>query len=184
MLQLIGMGGGLAALELDDSGSLRSVGIGTTIGSILAPLIAMFVGGLVAGRLATTFDTKVGAIHGFVMWAIASLAGIFAVAWLVSTLVSGAAQMAYGHVQTSQNVQLDPDLRAEEIARATKRAGQILLGAGVTLLVSLGAAVAGGALAARQLARPRQRTQEVPVVPPPAEPPSNAPHVTSTGDLP
>src|SRR5688500_8206212 len=78
LLQLIGMGAGLAAVELDDSGSLRSVGIGTTVWSMIAPLVAMFVGGLVAGRLATTFDSKVGAAHGFVTWAVTSLAGIMA----------------------------------------------------------------------------------------------------------
>lgn len=178
VLQLIGIGGGLAAIELDSSGSVRNAGIGTTVGSILAPLIAMFVGGLVAGRLSTTFDAKTGAMHGFVTWAIASLAGVVAVAWLVSTLASGAAQLAYGNLQTSQNIQIDPDYQAEQLALATKKAGQLLLGAGLTLLVSLGAAAGGGALAARRgMRRPRHRTEEVPVVPPPAEPPADAPHV-------
>jgi MFS family permease len=179
VLQLIGMGAGLAAVELDDNGSLRGIGIGTTLWSILAPLIAMFVGGLVAGRLATTFDQKVGAAHGFVAWAIASLAGVLAVAWLVSAIAGGAVKMAYGQLPTSESVMVDPSLRADELADATDKTGKILLGAGVTLLLGLGAAVGGGALAARRLTRPRHRTQEVPVVPPPAEPPSDAPHVNA-----
>ena len=180
VLQLIGMGAGLAAIDLDDTtGSLRGIGIGTTLWSILAPLIAMFVGGLVAGRLATTFDQKVGAAHGFVSWAIASLAGVLAVAWLVSAIAGGAVKMAYGQLPTSDSVMVDPSLRADELADATDKTGKILLGAGVTLLLGLGAAVGGGALAARRLTRPRHRTQEVPVVPPPAEPPSDAPHVNA-----
>jgi hypothetical protein len=48
---------------------LRSAGIGTTVASLAAPLIALFIGGYVAGRLATTFDGKVGATHGLVTWA-------------------------------------------------------------------------------------------------------------------
>ena len=179
VLQLIGMGAGLAAVDLDDSGSLRNVGMGTTVWSVIAPLVAMFVGGLVAGRLATTYDQKVGAAHGFVAWAIASLAGVIAVAWLVSSIAQGAATYAYGGIPTADNVTIDPSLRAGELAEATEKTGKILLGAGITLLLGLGAAVGGGALAARRLTRPRHRTQEVPVVPPPAEPPSDAPHVST-----
>ncbi|HEY5946671.1 MAG TPA: hypothetical protein VIV40_14310 [Kofleriaceae bacterium] len=179
VLQLIGMGAGLTAVDLDDSGSLRNVGMGTTVWSMLAPLLALFAGGLVAGRLATTYDHKVGAAHGLVVWAIASLAGVVAVAWLVSAIAGGAVNMAYGQLPTADNVTIDPSLRAGELAEATEKTGKILLGAGVTLLLSLGAAVGGGALAARRFVRPRHRTQEVPVVPPPAEPPTDAPHVNA-----
>jgi MFS family permease len=177
LLQVIGMGAGLATVNLDDSGSLRSVGIGTTVWTILAPLIALFIGGLVAGRIADTFDYKVGAMHGFVAWSIASLAGVLAVAWLVSAIAGGAARMAYTELPMSKSVEVDPTMRAQEIAQATDTTGKILLGAGVTLLLGLGAAVGGGAIGARNLPRQRQRTQEVPVVPPPAEPPVDAPHV-------
>lgn len=178
LLQVIGMGAGLATVKLDDSGSLRSVGIGTTVWTILAPLIALFVGGLVAGRIASTYDYKSGAMHGFVTWSIASLAGVLAVAWLVSAIAGGAARMAYAELPMSESIEVDPTMRAQEIAKATDTTGKILLGAGVTLLLGLGAALGGGALAARKPARPRHRTQEVPVVPPPAEPPADAPHVT------
>jgi MFS family permease len=177
VLQLIGMGAGLAAVELDEAGALRTLGVGTTVWSIIAPLIALFVGGLVAGRLATTFDSKVGAGHGFVAWAIASIAGVMAMAWLVSSLAAGAAHMAYGDIPTNDTMQIDPELRSAELAEATDKTGKILLGAGVTLLLSLGAALGGGALAARRFTRPRRITQEVPVVPPPDEPPADAPHV-------
>jgi hypothetical protein len=178
VLQLIGMGAGLTAVELDEAGSLRTLGVGTTVWSIIAPLIALFVGGIVAGRLATTFDSRVGAAHGFVAWSIASIAGVMAMAWLVSSLAAGAVRMANGDIPTNDSIMIDPGLRAEELAEATDKTGKILLGAGVTLLLSLATALAGGALAARRFTRPRRRiTQEVPVVPPPDEPPADAPHV-------
>jgi MFS family permease len=179
VLQLIGMGAGLTAVDLDDTGSLRNVGMGTTVWSMLAPLIALFVGGLVAGRLSTTFDQKVAASHGLVAWAIASLAGVLAVAWLVSAIAHGAVNMAYGQLPTADDVLIDPSLRAGELSEATDKTGKILLGAGVTLLLSLGAAVGGAALAVRRFTRPRHRTQEVPVVPPPDDPPADAPHVNA-----
>jgi hypothetical protein len=178
LLQLIGMGAGLASVDLDDYGSLRNAGIGTTIASMFAPVIAMFVGGLVAGRLAATLDPKVGAMHGFITWAIAGLAGIAAVAWLVHAL-AGATHFAYAELPAVDNVTIDPNLRAGELAQAADHTGKILLGAGLTMLLGLGAAVGGGTLAARRLVKRRRITQEVPVVPPPDEPPADAPHVTT-----
>jgi hypothetical protein len=154
LLQLIGMGVGLTAVNLDDSGSLRSVGIGTTVSSMLAPLIAMFVGGIVGARMSGTFDTKVGASHGFIIWSVSSLAGVLAVAWLIATLAKGTAMhMHYEQMPTAQNVALDPDLRANQLAVAADKTGKILLGTGITLLVSLLTALAGGALGARRLVR-------------------------------
>jgi len=178
LLQLIGMGAGFAAVDLDDYGSLRNAGIGTTIASMFAPVIAMFAGGLVAGRLAATLDPKVGAMHGLITWAIAALAGVAAVAWLVHAL-AGATQFAYAEFPTVDNVTIDPNLRAGELAQAADHTGKILFGAGLTMLLGLGAAVGGGTLAARGRVKRQRITQEVPVVPPPDDPPADAPHVTT-----
>jgi hypothetical protein len=71
-------------------------------------------------------------------------------------------------------------LPGSERAAAAKDMGKILFGAGAALLVGIGAAVAGGALAVPDRRRRRKHdTAEVPVVPPPDAPPSNAPHVTT-----
>ncbi len=154
LLQLVAMGVGLTAVRLDDSGSLRSVGIGTTVSSMVAPLIAMFVGGIVGARMSNTFDATAGASHGFLVWSVASLVGVLAVASLIAALVSGAA-MHVGHEQlaASQNVTVDPDLRASQLAVAADKTGKILLGTGITLFVSLLTALAGGAIGARRLVR-------------------------------
>ena len=172
--QLFGMGAGLAAIDLDSYGSLRSVGIGTTVWSMIAPLFAMLVGGIVAGRLATTFDQKVGAMHGFVVWSIASVIGLVAMACMLSMLVHGAIRFL-----PPENVTLDPSLHAGELKTATAKTGQLLLGIGVSMLLGMVAAIVGGLVGARKLVRPRRTTAEVPVVPPPAEPPADAPHVTT-----
>lgn len=93
LLQTLGMGLGLAAVDVDDSGSLKGVGVGTGIWSVIAPLLAMFEGAFFAGRLAGTRDKRVGAMHGSVMWALATAVGLWAVLSLVGSLASGAAHV-------------------------------------------------------------------------------------------
>lgn len=177
LLQMLGMGAGLAAIDLDDSGSLRSIGIGTTIWSMLAPMIALFIGAFFAAKMAATYDQKVGASHGFVTWAIASLLGVVAMACLAALLARGAAGLA--NVFPPENVSLDPNLHARELQSATDHTGKVLLGVSISMVLGLVAALVGGAVGGRHLMRPRRRTAEVPVVPPPDEPPLDAPHVTT-----
>jgi len=92
LLQLLGLGLGLAAVRSVES--LRDVSAGTTAWSLVSPLIAMFFGGLLAGRLAQTYDRKVAGVHGLVMWAITSIVGLCAMIWLVTMIAAGAARAA------------------------------------------------------------------------------------------
>jgi hypothetical protein len=94
LLQMLGMGLGLAAIDTDDGGNIRAIGIGAGIWALLVPLIAMFVGGLFAGRLAATRDARVGAMHGCVLWAVTSAIGVFAVISIISTLASGVVRVS------------------------------------------------------------------------------------------
>lgn len=93
LLQTLGMGLGLAAVDTDDAGSLKGVGIGTGIWSIIAPLIAMFAGAFVVGRLSGTRDARVGAMHGGVMWALATAVGLWMMLSIVSAMASGVARV-------------------------------------------------------------------------------------------
>jgi hypothetical protein len=94
LLQVLGIGAGLAAVDTNDAGSLKGAGIGTGIWSIIAPLIAMFVGGLLAGRTSGTRDRKVGAMHASVMWALALGVGLWALMSVVSSLAGGVGRVA------------------------------------------------------------------------------------------
>jgi hypothetical protein len=84
LLHLIGLGIGLAAVDLDDAGSLRHVGIGTTVWSLIAALIAMFVGGMFAGKLAGSYDRKVAGAHGLVVGSLTAVLGVGTLLWLVT----------------------------------------------------------------------------------------------------
>lgn len=94
LLQVLGMGAGLAAIDTDNAGSLRSAGIATGIWSIIAPLIAMFAGGLLAGRTSGTRDRKVGAMHASVMWALALGIGLWAMMSMLSSVVGSVSHVA------------------------------------------------------------------------------------------
>lgn len=115
LLQLLGLGVGLAAVNVDDAGSLRGVGIGTTVWSLLTPLIAMFFGGLIAGRFAQTPDRKLAGAHGLIMWAITSVVGLTATVRLVAMLAAsvatsgGVAVQVAGTAISSAAEQLDPE---------------------------------------------------------------------------
>lgn len=90
LLQLLGVGIGLAAINADDVGTLRGASVGTTIWTLLSPLIAMFFGGVIAGKLSQSFDRKLAGAHGLVMWAFTSILGLCATVWIVTMIAAGA----------------------------------------------------------------------------------------------
>ena len=67
-----------------------SSGIFTGIWALIAPLIALFVGGWVAGRGSSIFTRGQGATHGLVMWGLTTLLGASMVAVVMSAIVGGA----------------------------------------------------------------------------------------------
>jgi hypothetical protein len=90
LLQLLGLGIGLAAVDVNDVRSLQGAGAGTTAWSLIAPLIAMFLGGLMTGKLAQTYDRKLAGAHGVVMWALTAVVGLFATISIASMITARA----------------------------------------------------------------------------------------------
>lgn len=91
ILHTLGIGIGMIAIDPDDASSLRGVGIGAGVWSVIAPLIALFIGGLVAGRVAPTINTANAAIHGAVVWSITTIAALLLLVMAVGSVVRGAA---------------------------------------------------------------------------------------------
>jgi hypothetical protein len=87
LLHSLGLAAGLTAIDPDNPRSLRGVGIGTGIWSIIAPLIALFIGGLVASRTAGLINRGTGAIHGAVLWGLTTVAGTVLVAMALAAVV-------------------------------------------------------------------------------------------------
>ena len=83
----------LTAIDPDDLGSLRGVGLGTGIWSLIVPLVAMFLGGVATAKVAGPITRTAGAIHGAVLWSLANLAATLLVMSVVSAVVGGAAHL-------------------------------------------------------------------------------------------
>ena len=85
MLYALGLALGLSNIDPADDGSLKTSGVFTGIWGLIAPLVALFVGGMVASRGAGVMTKTGGALHGLVMWGLTTLAG----AWLLTNILSG-----------------------------------------------------------------------------------------------
>jgi hypothetical protein len=89
LLYAFGIAAGLSAIDPNDLTSARVSGLGTGVWSILAPLIALFVGGFVTARLVRTPRRGETILHGVVVWALTSLAAFAALGMLLSSLMTG-----------------------------------------------------------------------------------------------
>ncbi|WP_338870025.1 hypothetical protein [Myxococcus stipitatus] len=98
LLYSLGLAMGLSSVNPSNPDTARSAGIGTGIWSIIAPLIALFVGGFVAARTAGVLDKGGGAMHGAVMWGLTTLLGVLLVGMLISTVVGTALRVTTGLV--------------------------------------------------------------------------------------
>jgi hypothetical protein len=90
LLYLVGTGIGLTAVDPNHPESVRGAGIGAGVWTIIAPIIALFFGGLVAGRLAPSPSRTVRGMHGALVWAISTLAMVWMILVVVGRLLSGA----------------------------------------------------------------------------------------------
>jgi hypothetical protein len=84
---------GLSVVDRGEPESLRSSGIFTGIWGVVAPLIALFIGGAVASRGARILSRADGALYGLEVWALTVLAGAWLVGSMLSTLVGGAVEV-------------------------------------------------------------------------------------------
>jgi hypothetical protein len=93
VLSLFGIGIGLTSIDPRDTSSLRGLGIGVGIWSLIAPILAMFVGGLIVSRLSPTPNRVNRAIHGVLVWSVSSLVALAMMLLVTSNIVQGVASM-------------------------------------------------------------------------------------------
>lgn len=138
MLQMLGAGIGLAAIDLTgrQTTSARSLGIGAAIWWFVIGLISLFIGGWVAGRLGWRSSKIDRILHGLTVWSLFYVVMFLLVATALSALaggglallggtVSAAGQAAASSPQAQQTVQqaleswgLSPQIIQQEIAKA------------------------------------------------------------------
>lgn len=164
LLELLGVGAGLYAHHAADSaGAMHAASVATRVWSLVAQVIALFVGGLVAGKFAQTYERRLAGLHGLVMWALTSLVGMWATVWVITMITAGAQRVGY--------------MGTIEVSAADT--GKALLILGGAMLISLITAVAGAMAGLRRPDRPVDSggrfARTDPGYPPPAEPVTTAP---------
>ncbi len=92
VLHLLGMGVGMTAID-PDADSLSALGIGMGIWSAVAPVLALFVGGIVVSRLAPTPNRANRMVQATLVWAVTSLVAITAMFMVTSSVLAGAASV-------------------------------------------------------------------------------------------
>jgi hypothetical protein len=101
LLHTLGLAAGLSAIDPNNPGSLRGAGIGTGVFSIIAPLVALFAGGVVASRTAGTVTRGTGLIHGVVMWALTAIAGTVLLFSLLASIAAAGARLGGAAVKAA-----------------------------------------------------------------------------------
>jgi hypothetical protein len=91
LLYAFGLAVGLSSMDPNDPHSARGSGIFTGLWSGIAPLVALFIGGVVAARLSGVVLRGVGAMHGLIMWGLVTVSGALMVFTIISSVVAGAA---------------------------------------------------------------------------------------------
>ncbi len=95
LLYAFGLAIGASTLDVRDAGSAKATGIFAGVWGVVAPLIALFVGGIVAGRGAGVAKRGDGALHGFVTWGLATIGGAWLLAGLVGAIGGGIASLGH-----------------------------------------------------------------------------------------
>jgi hypothetical protein len=93
LLYAFGLAVGASTLNVQDADSAKANGIFTGVWGVIAPLIALFIGGIVAGRGAGVDRRGDGALHGFVTWGLAAIAGAWLLASLAGAIAGGVASV-------------------------------------------------------------------------------------------
>ncbi len=104
LLYALGLALGLSAINPNNPESARPSGIFGGIWGILVPLVALFIGGAIAGRGAGLIHRAGGAIHGLVMWGVTTVVGAFLVGNLLTSALGGVVSLGSGAVRTGGNM--------------------------------------------------------------------------------
>lgn len=111
LLHLLGVGVGLAAFDpAAGMPTVEEFGMGAAIWSIVTFLIALFLGGWVAGRLAGDPMGVDGMLHGLVTWALTLLIVMWLATTAVAAVVGGAFAMVGGATTGLQDALAGEDI--------------------------------------------------------------------------
>ncbi|HXE57868.1 MAG TPA: DUF3618 domain-containing protein [Gemmatimonadales bacterium] len=125
VLTLLGLAIGFTAWDPGDPA--RALGLGASIWWLVSGLVALFVGGMVVGRLAGPVRRKDGALHGIIMWGLSLVFGTMLVTSGIGRLLGGATSVLGRTVAAAAGAATgSPRTTGERIEREAERAQERL----------------------------------------------------------
>lgn len=102
LLSLLGVGIGLGTIDaIEEQNPTAGLGIGSAVWYIISSLLALFLGGWAAGRLASAPRLFDGVIHGVLTWSLATLLTIYFLTTTIGSLIGGASRLMGSLVRTA-----------------------------------------------------------------------------------
>ena len=124
LLYVFGLAAGLTALDPQDPGSARGVGIFTGIWTVVAPLIALGVGGYFAANLANVRRKGAGAEHGAVLWGLCTVLGLVMLGATIGQVAGGARQVAAAGPQVADFLGISAQDAVEPLNQRLREEGK------------------------------------------------------------
>ncbi len=158
LLLLLGGAVGLTMFDVNDPGSAEGWGWGAGIWYIVSVIIALFVGGLVAGRLAGVPRSIDSMLHGVATWGLIIVASLLLTGTAMGQLFGAATGMAQTREGEQQMQQIEQTaqqtdqqdvqemLQSPETQRTADRAAGVAWAAFIAMLLGALAAMSGGYL--------------------------------------
>lgn len=102
LLTLLGIGIGLGTIDpVQERNPAEGLGVGSAIWYIVSSLLSLFLGGWVAGRLASAPRLFDGIIHGILTWCLVTLLTIYFLTTTVGSIIGGASRLVGGVVKAA-----------------------------------------------------------------------------------
>ena len=102
LLTLLGLGIGLGTIDpVQERNPTAGLGIGSAIWYIVSSLLSLFLGGWVAGRLASAPRLFDGIIHGVLTWCLVTLLTIYFLTTTIGSIIGGAGRLVGGLVSAA-----------------------------------------------------------------------------------
>jgi ElaB/YqjD/DUF883 family membrane-anchored ribosome-binding protein len=102
LLTLLGVGIGLSTIDpVTEQNPAAGLGTGSAIWYIISSLLSLFMGGWIAGRLASAPRLFDGIIHGVLTWCLATLLTIYFLTTTIGSIIGGAGRLVGSLVSTA-----------------------------------------------------------------------------------
>ena len=104
IFNLIGLAVGFGAIDpAEENNPFSGLGTGSLIWWIVSNLIALFIGGYVAGRVGVSFFNKSGMVQGLMTWALYTTLSIWIFTSAIGGIISGVGNVISNVLSGSQN---------------------------------------------------------------------------------